>query len=73
VRRNISRRSGNGIDTLVLGCTHYPLLKAVISRAVGPGITLIDSATETATEVVDVPREAQVARDRTGEGPGNSM
>jgi len=43
-----------GIDTLVLGCTHYPLLKTVIGRAVGPGMTLIDSATETAKEVADV-------------------
>ena len=45
---------GMGIDTLVLGCTHYPLLKSVISKAVGPEITLIDSATETAKEVVSV-------------------
>ena len=44
----------SGIDMLVLGCTHYPLLKAVISKAIGPGITLIDSATETAKEVADV-------------------
>ncbi len=42
------------IDTLVLGCTHYPLLKVVITKAMGPGITLIDSATETAREVADV-------------------
>lgn len=46
--------SGTGIDTLVLGCTHYPLLKAVISRAVGGSITLIDSATETAKDVSSV-------------------
>jgi glutamate racemase len=32
------------IDTLVLGCTHYPLLQAVISRAAGPEVTLVDSA-----------------------------
>jgi glutamate racemase len=44
----------SGIDTLVLGCTHYPLLKKVIRRAVGHGITLIDSASETAKEVVAV-------------------
>jgi glutamate racemase len=42
------------IDTLVLGCTHYPLLKVVITKAMGSGITLIDSATETAREVADV-------------------
>lgn len=41
----------NKIDTLVLGCTHYPLLKKVISKAMGKGITLIDSAEETALEV----------------------
>jgi glutamate racemase len=44
----------SGIDTLVLGCTHYPLLKKVIGKAVGPGIMLIDSATETAKEVASV-------------------
>ena len=44
----------SGIDALVLGCTHYPLLKQVISRTIGPGITLIDSATETAKEVAMV-------------------
>jgi glutamate racemase len=42
------------IDTLVLGCTHYPLLKVVITKAMGSGITLIDSATETAREVADI-------------------
>ena len=33
-----------GIDTLVLGCTHYPLLRAAIARATGPDVTLVDSA-----------------------------
>lgn len=42
---------GQGIDTLVLGCTHYPLLKTVINKVMGPGIMLIDSATETARDV----------------------
>jgi glutamate racemase len=32
-----------GIDTLVLGCTHYPLLKSAIRRIVGHGVTLVDS------------------------------
>lgn len=39
------------IDTLVLGCTHYPLLKGVISEIMGDGIMLIDSAQETAKEI----------------------
>lgn len=40
-----------GIDTLLLGCTHYPLLKQVISRVMGKSVKLIDSAEETAIEV----------------------
>jgi glutamate racemase len=40
-----------GVDTLVLGCTHYPLLKAVIARVVGPDVALVDSA-ETVAETV---------------------
>jgi glutamate racemase len=40
-----------GVDTLVLGCTHYPLLKKVISMVMGEEITLIDSAEETAGDV----------------------
>ena len=39
------------IDTLILGCTHYPLLTPVIQKAVGPQVTLVDSATQTAAEV----------------------
>ena len=37
-----------GVDTLVLGCTHYPLAKKVISEVMGSDIRLIDSAVETA-------------------------
>ena len=41
----------NQIDTLVLGCTHYPLLKDLLSRVAGPAVRLIDSAEETARTV----------------------
>jgi glutamate racemase len=58
---------GKGIDTLVLGCTHYPLLKKVISKVVGSGISLIDSATETAKEVADVLDELKLRGTGTGE------
>lgn len=40
-----------GIDTLILGCTHYPLLSGVISYAIGEDITLVSSAEECAKEV----------------------
>ena len=39
------------IDTLILGCTHYPLLMKVIARVMGNGVTLINSARETAKEL----------------------
>ena len=39
------------VDTLVLGCTHYPLLKPLISTVMGDGVRLIDSAEETAAEI----------------------
>lgn len=40
-----------GVDTLVLGCTHYPLLSGVISYVVGEDVTLVSSADETALDV----------------------
>ena len=43
-----------GIDTLVLGCTHYPLLRNVIAQAAGPDIALVDSAEATSEAVASV-------------------
>lgn len=40
-----------GIDTLVLGCTHYPLLKQVIGKVMGKSVKIIDSASSVADEV----------------------
>jgi glutamate racemase len=39
------------VDTLVLGCTHYPLLTGVISYVMGEDVTLVSSAEETAKDV----------------------
>lgn len=41
------------VDTLVLGCTHFPLLSAAIQQVMGAGVTLISSAEETAREVAE--------------------
>ena len=41
----------SGIDTLLLGCTHYPLLTEVIQRALGAGVRIVDSASTTAAAV----------------------
>ncbi|PYT33796.1 MAG: glutamate racemase [Acidobacteria bacterium] len=54
-----------GIDTLVLGCTHYPLLEGVIGEAVGPGVVLVDSARATASVV----RARLLERGLLAEGP----
>ena len=43
-----------GVDTVVLGCTHYPLLTGVISYVLGEGVTLVSSAEETAKDVYRV-------------------
>lgn len=43
----------SGIDTLILGCTHYPLLKDVIQRVMGPEVKLIDSAKSIANMLID--------------------
>ncbi len=43
-----------GVDTLILGCTHYPLLTGVISYVMGDAVTLVSSADETAKDVFRV-------------------
>lgn len=43
-----------GIDTMILGCTHYPILKKTIRKVVGKKIKLIDSGEETAKEVKNI-------------------
>ena len=50
-RDYISPLLEKGIDTLVLGCTHYPLLSAVIQYVAGDKVTLVSSAEETAKDV----------------------
>jgi glutamate racemase len=50
-RRYLQPLLDQGIDTLVLGCTHYPLLVPVLQRVAGPDVTLVDSA-EVVAEMV---------------------
>ena len=44
-------RTADRADTLVLGCTHYPLLKPLLARVAGGGLAIVDSAESTAAEV----------------------
>lgn len=60
------------IDTLVLGCTHYPLLKALIGGVVGRKVTLVNSADETARDVDHILRRRR-AHARSGNVPVHSF
>ena len=51
------------IDTLVLGCTHYPLLTGVISYVMGEQVSLVSSAEETAKDLYRVLVENSLLRD----------
>jgi glutamate racemase len=46
--------AGGRVDTLILGCTHYPLLRAAIAEAVGDSVRLVDSAEAVAAEVAEI-------------------
>lgn len=59
--------TASGIDTLILGCTHYPLLKGVIGDFLGPKVTLVDSAEAAARVVGERLAEYGLLR-REGEG-----
>jgi glutamate racemase len=70
VKEYLTPLLANKIDTLVLGCTHYPLLKKLLSRVAGADVRLIDSAEETARSVglelkrlqLEAPAKAPVVR-----------
>jgi len=53
------------VDTLLLGCTHYPFLARVIADVVGPAVTLVSSADETAFSALRLLRELGLLRERT--------
>jgi glutamate racemase len=61
IARYLEKLLRTGVDTLVLGCTHYPLLRDAIQRFTGPGITLVDSAHNTALAVQKLLRERNLA------------
>ncbi|MBV9313902.1 MAG: glutamate racemase [Pseudonocardia sp.] len=52
-----------GVKTVVLGCTHYPLLSGVLQLALGPEVTLVSSAEETAKDVLRVLSEYELLRE----------
>jgi glutamate racemase len=57
-----------GCDTVILGCTHYPLVRPVFQRAFGRDVTLVFSADETAREVAETLSRKAIDNDRDREG-----
>ena len=69
IRRYLHPLKDRQIDTLVLGCTHYPLLKGLIQARIGKRVNLIDSSVETAKYVRELltARPELVHREENGE------
>jgi glutamate racemase len=57
-----------GVDTVILGCTHYPLIKPVFQRVFGRDVTLVFSAEETAREVAETLARKRIENDARREG-----
>ena len=68
IGRYLDRVLRFGVDTLVLGCTHYPLLREAIQRFVGPDVTLVDSAQNTALAVQKLLKQHKLAVPRKAVG-----
>ena len=64
-KRYAAPLKGAEVDTVILGCTHYPLIRPMLQRIFGRGVTLITSAEEVAREV-----SATIERRRVGNDPG---
>ena len=65
VREYLTPLKSAGVDTLILGCTHYPLLAPVIRAFMGPGVTLIDTGAATAEYVARQLGAADMLSDRS--------
>lgn len=55
------------VDTLIMGCTHYPIISKIISKVMGDGVTLIDSGRETALYCAEVLEQKDLLCDGTQE------
>ena len=65
IHRYLSELKPYGVDSLVLGCTHYPLLFNPIKRYMGDGVTLINPAYETAKELKNILSDKKLLNSRS--------
>jgi glutamate racemase len=68
VAETLAPLKGEGLDTLILGCTHYPLLEPLIKRVMGNSVNVISSGEETAREVSTILHHNGILN-TTGEEP----
>jgi glutamate racemase len=68
VREYARSLEADGVDTVILGCTHYPLIRPIFQRVFGRGVTLVFSAEETAREVAETLARKGIENDARREG-----
>lgn len=71
VKTHLKNFEGSGIDTLILGCTHYPIISSAIGNFLGKNVKLIDSGKETALFVKNKLQELGLATQRKTKGKCN--
>ncbi len=64
VRKSLQPLLDAGADRIVLGCTHYPFLRAVIQRVAGPDVQIIDPAPAVARHLIEVMKEEGLLTDK---------
>lgn len=65
VRRYLTELIDIDIDTLILGCTHYPLIRSTLRRIIGDKVTLVNPAYETAIELRQLLSEMNILNEET--------
>jgi glutamate racemase len=68
VRGYVAPLKQAGVDTVILGCTHYPLITPMLRRLLGPHVSLVNSAEEIAREVVEILERKGIGNQRREEG-----
>ena len=68
VREYAAPLKAAGVDTVILGCTHYPLIRPILQRVFGRDVTLVFSADETAREVAETLARKRIENDARPRG-----
>jgi glutamate racemase len=68
VREYAAPLKAASVDTVILGCTHYPLIRPILQRVFGRDVTLVFSAEETAREVAETLARKRIEHDTAREG-----